>query len=98
MKPVIERSVLAGIGLLSMTREKAQAVVDELVKLGEARRDEALELVDHLVQRGEEERQALRKLIHDEVSEMTDELDLVTKKDIQSLTNKIEALSKELQK
>jgi polyhydroxyalkanoate synthesis regulator phasin len=52
----IERDFLVGLGALTLTREKAQSIVDGLVKKGEARRDEAKGLVDRLVTRGEEER------------------------------------------
>jgi polyhydroxyalkanoate synthesis regulator phasin len=31
MRTMLERSVLAGIGVLSMTHEKAQKIVDELI-------------------------------------------------------------------
>lgn len=31
MRNLFERSVLAGIGVLSMTHEKAQKIVDELI-------------------------------------------------------------------
>jgi polyhydroxyalkanoate synthesis regulator phasin len=98
MKNLIERSILAGIGLFSQTREKSQEYVDKLVKDGEVRRDESKDLVDRLVKRGEEEREAVHKIVRDEISAVMDELDLVTKKDIQKLTNKINTLSKDLQK
>jgi len=98
MKKLIERSILAGIGLLSLTREKSQEFVDELVKRGEVRHDESKDLVEHLVKRGEEEREAMSRLVRDDVATVMNELDIVTKKDIQNLANKIDALSKESQK
>ena len=98
MRTMIERILFTGIGLISLTREKAHEIVDDLVQRGEVQRDEAKDLVDRLVKRGEEERDAMRRLVRDDVSTVMNELDLVTKKDIQKLSNKIDALSKELQK
>jgi polyhydroxyalkanoate synthesis regulator phasin len=95
MRTLFERSVLAGIGLLSMTHEKAQKIVDELIRRGEVQKDEAKYWVESLVQRGEDERQSLRKLIHDEVKSTLDEFGLATKQDLQDLTNGIDALSKQ---
>ncbi|MBW6466973.1 MAG: phasin family protein [Brevefilum sp.] len=95
MRTLFERSVLAGIGVLSMTHEKAQKIVDELIRRGEVQKDEAKDWVERLVQRGDEERQSLRKLIHDEVKSSLDELGLVTKEDLQDLESKIETLSKQ---
>jgi polyhydroxyalkanoate synthesis regulator phasin len=63
MRTFFERSFLVGIGLLSITHEKAQKIVDELTRRGEVQKDEAKDWVEQLVQRGEEERQSLRKLI-----------------------------------
>ncbi len=94
MRTMIERSLLTGIGLLSLTREKAHEIVDGLVQRGEVQRDEAKDLIDRLVKRGEEERKAMHQLVRDDVTAVMNELDLVTKKDIQNLAAKIDALNK----
>jgi polyhydroxyalkanoate synthesis regulator phasin len=93
MRDLVERGLLASLGILSLTREKAQGVVDELVKRGEVRRDDSKGLVDRLVQRGEEERGSFRKLIHDEVAKVARELNLVNQADLQALEKKVEALT-----
>ncbi len=88
MTTLFEKSFLAGIGLLSMTREKAQKFIDELSQEGEVQKSEVKQWVDRLSDRGEEERQALRKLIRDEVKRVLDEMGLATKEDIQKLLEK----------
>lgn len=88
MKSVLEKGFLAGIGLLSMTREKAQKVIEELTHEGELQKNEVKQWVDQLSDRGEEERQALRKLVRDEVKKVLDEMGLATKEDIQKLLEK----------
>ena len=88
MKTLLEKGLLAGIGLLSMTREKAQNIVDELSQEGEAQKNEVSRWVDQLADRGEEERQALRKLIRDEMKRVIDEMGLATKEDIQKILDK----------
>lgn len=88
MKTLLEKSFLAGIGLLSMTREKAQKLMDELSHEGEVQKNEVTRWVDQLADRGEEERQALRKLIRDEMKKVMDEMGLATKEDIQKLLEK----------
>jgi polyhydroxyalkanoate synthesis regulator phasin len=95
MRTLFEQSLLAGIGLLSMTHEKAQKIVGELTRRGEVQKDEAEEWVERLVQRGEEERQSLRKLIHDEVKSALDELGLATKQDLQDLVARIATQGKQ---
>ena len=88
MTSLLEKGFLAGIGLLSMTREKAQKLIDELSHEGELQKSEVKEWVDQLSARGEEERQALRKLIRDEMRHVLDEMGLATKEDIQKLVEK----------
>jgi polyhydroxyalkanoate synthesis regulator phasin len=91
MKSLLEKGFLAGIGLLSMTREKAQEVIEELTHEGELQKNEVKQWVDQLSDRGEEERQALRKLVRDELKKVLDEMGLATKEDIQKLLDKRDA-------
>jgi polyhydroxyalkanoate synthesis regulator phasin len=88
MKTLLEKSFLAGIGLLSMTREKAQKIIDDLSHEGEVQKSEITRWVDQLSDRGEEERQALRKLVRDEMKKVLDDMGLATKEDIQKLVEK----------
>ena len=88
MTTLLEKGFLAGIGLLSMTREKAQKLIDELSHEGEVQKNEVKQWVDQLSDRGEEERLALRKLIRDELKKVLDEMGLATKEDIQKLHEK----------
>ena len=88
MTTLFEKGILAGIGLLSMTREKAQKVIDDLSHEGEVQKSEVKQWVDKLSDRGEEERQALRKLIRDEMKKVLDEMGLATKEDLQKLMGK----------
>lgn len=88
MKTLLEKGFLAGIGLLSMTREKAQEIIEDLSHEGELQKNEVKQWVDQLADRGEEERQALRKLIRDEMKKVLDDMGLATKEDIQKLLEK----------
>ncbi len=88
MKTIIEKGFLAGIGLLSMTREKAQEIIEDLSHEGEVQKSEIKQWVDKLSDRGEEEQQALRKLIRDEMKKVMDDMGLATKEDIQKLMEK----------
>jgi polyhydroxyalkanoate synthesis regulator phasin len=94
MTGVIETGLLLGIGVLSLTREKAEAIVEDLVKRGEVRRDEARELVDRLVARGGKEREALSDLVRNEVEETIGAMNLASKADIDALAKKLDALTR----
>ena len=88
MKTNFEKSLLAGIGLLSMTREKAQKIVNDLSNQGGLEKDQGEKWVDQLTHRGEEERQAFRNIIRDEVKTVLDDLGVATKEDLQHLASK----------
>ncbi|HUI90167.1 MAG TPA: hypothetical protein VLX61_15720 [Anaerolineales bacterium] len=88
MKTNLEKSILAGIGLLSMTREKAQKIVNDLSMQGGLEKEQGEKWVDQLTHRGEEERQAFRKIIRDEAKAVLGDLGVATKEDLQQLAAK----------
>ncbi len=92
MRDVLERTLLAGLGLASLTTEKAQEIVDDLVRRGEVRREEAHDLVERLVQRGRQTRERLHQTIREEARKAVREMRLVTQDDLTALERKIEAL------
>ncbi len=91
-----ERGFLATVGVLSLSREKVQEVVDQMVSRGDLNLDESKQLVDKLVKRGQEERETMRGLVRQEVQKVVGELDMVSRKDFQVLNDKIDTLLKKL--
>ncbi len=94
MAGVIDTLLALGFGALSMTRERAKKIVDELVKKGEVRLEESKALIDKMTSRGEEERAELRKLIEEGLERA--KTGLVTRKDIEELSAKIDSLAEKL--
>ncbi len=89
----LEYKVVAGIGLLSMTREKAEEGVNALVENGEVNPKDAQEMIIRLVQRGEEEKQAIRDMANGEIHNVLEELRFVTKDDLDALREEIKILT-----
>ena len=87
-----QRGFLATVGVLSLSREKVQEVVDQLVARGELNLDEGKQLVDKLVKRGQEERETMRNLVRQEVQKVVGDLDLVSHKDFEVLNEKLDSL------
>jgi polyhydroxyalkanoate synthesis regulator phasin len=96
LKDQLERSVLLGMGLISLTREKAQKMVEEMMKQGEVARDEVKELTDRLVERGREERQAVRGMIEEEVDTTLKDMRLATQQELQQLQARVETLEAQM--
>jgi len=98
MVRLIERSVLLGLGVLTLTRDKVVQAVNSLVEEGEVKAEEAPTIIDRLVARGEEEREALRKLVRDELDKLHVNMPVASHKDIDELGRKIDELSARLDK
>ncbi len=97
IRDLMEQSLLMGLGAVSLTRETAQNLVDEMVKRGQAQREEAGDMVEQLVQRGEKQRNALRQLIRDEVQAVIRELQLPTHADMKAIEQKLDAILQKLE-
>jgi len=82
MLNLLERTMNLGFGLFAYSREKIEAVVDELVNKGEVSRKDAQKLVSELVIKGKEQREELKKLIKDEVKESLDYVNIARKEDL----------------
>jgi hypothetical protein len=55
---MIEKVLYLGLGVFSVTRERMEKVVNELIEKGELSREEAGQVMDELIKRGEEEKTA----------------------------------------
>lgn len=93
MARLLEKSMLFGLGVLTLTRDKVVQAVNNLVEEGEVQADEASSIVDRLVARGEEERQELRKLVRQELDKMRVRAPLASSQDIEALSQKIDDLT-----
>jgi polyhydroxyalkanoate synthesis regulator phasin len=96
LKDQLERSLLLGMGLISITRERANALAEDLMKQGEVARDEVKEVTDRLVERGKEERQAVQEMIEDEVETTLKEMRLATQQDLHKLQARVETLEAQI--
>jgi len=94
MKDLIGKAFLAGLGAVSLTREKLESVVDDLVKRGEVAREEKQKLLNDLVEAGEKHQNEIRGFVQKEVQKVLEALDIPTRQDIRDLQKQIEKLGK----
>ena len=93
MAGLIEKSMLLGLGALSMTRDKVVHLVNEMVEEGEVKQEEVPDVVDRLVARGEQDREELRKMVREELDKLRIRVPLASRKDIEELSQKIDDLA-----
>src|SRR5215207_1407747 len=87
----------AGIQFTQMTRERAEAIVKDLVRDGEVRRKQAATMVDDLVERSRSNAEQLVELIQGEVRNQLALLEVVTKETVSRLEDQVAQLSNQVQ-
>jgi polyhydroxyalkanoate synthesis regulator phasin len=97
MAGLIEKSLLLGLGVLTLTRDKVVQFVNKMVEEGEVKAEEAPSIVDRLVARGEEDREALRKLMREELEKMRLNVPLASRREIEELGQKIDELTAKIE-
>ncbi|HOK36340.1 MAG TPA: hypothetical protein PLR72_03670, partial [Paludibacteraceae bacterium] len=63
MSEIIKNAVLAGIGLISLTREKAEEFAKELIKKGELSENEKAKFVKDVLEQSEKSKREIEEKI-----------------------------------
>ena len=94
MFDTLDKLMLAGLGALSMTRERAEKIFDEYVRKGQDEKDARTGFVRDLMDASEKTRKDMEKLINDQVERAVKTLDLAGKEDVRRIEEKLDALLK----
>jgi len=94
MIDLIKKTMLAGVGLAAMTKDKVEELADELTEEGELSEKEAKELLDDLLKRSKRAKKDLNKKMENVVRKVLKKMDVATKKDIARLDRKIKNIKK----
>jgi polyhydroxyalkanoate synthesis regulator phasin len=92
MFETLDKMMLAGLGAVSMTRERAEQMFDEYVNKGQAERDNRSGFVKEVMDSAERTRSELEKMISKQVQETVTTLHLATQEDIQRIEEKLDQL------
>ena len=90
----IKKTMLFGVGLAAVTREKIEEVVGELVKKGELSEKEGKEMVDELVEKSKSVKKDLEKKVEKIVADTLNKLNIPTRDELAELKKKIDKLEK----
>ncbi len=95
---ILKKTVLAGLGVFSLTKDKAQEIVAELVKRGELSKDEGSKFIKAMMEKVDEEVTFLKKTIDKQVSQAMSKIRPSYDEEFKKLHQKIDKLSKEVEK
>ena len=94
MFETLDKLILAGLGAISMTRERAEKIFDEYVSRGQVEKEKRSGFVKELMEHAEKTRNDLEKLVSDQVQKTVKQLNLATREDIEQVKAKLEQLLK----
>ncbi|MBE3577074.1 MAG: hypothetical protein IMX00_05220 [Limnochordales bacterium] len=89
---MIGRWLLAGLGLAALTREKAEEIIQDLVRRGKISREEARDLGRQIQERGESQWAEWRQWLADNSQRLFATAGLVTREELARLERKVAVL------
>ena len=92
MFETLDKMMLAGLGAISMTRERAEKIFDEYVSRGKLEKENRTGFVKEIMDAADRNRQELEKLIAKQVRETVEHLNMPTRDDVQRLEQKMDKL------
>jgi len=97
MSEMIRKMGLFGVGVISLTQEKAEEFTQEMIKKGEISREEGKKFVREVLSEKEKQVKDLEDKINENVEKVMKKSGVVMKSDISALEKKIEKLEKTIQ-
>lgn len=94
MTDLIKKTILAGLGALSLTREKAEEISRDLIKRGELAKTDEAKFVRDLMDLVEKNRAGMEEKIEKAVEKAMAKLDIPSRKEINALKEEISKLTK----
>lgn len=89
---LVENAFLLGIGVLEMTKEKAQGLANDLIDRGKLSQSDAKKVADKIGEMAEEQQDALRKTVADETDKVLKTTGVATHDEVADLKAEIAEL------
>jgi polyhydroxyalkanoate synthesis regulator phasin len=93
---VVKKAMLLGLGAISLTKEKVEEAVDDLIRRGEVSRKERFKMVDKLLKEAERQEEELTGKISETVQKAITQIGLATKKDLEDVSNRLAEIEKRI--
>jgi poly(hydroxyalkanoate) granule-associated protein len=93
MSEIIKKTILAGLGVLSLTREKAEELAKDLIKRGELSETEEAKFVKDLLQQTEKSKAELERKLEKTAEAALTKLNIPTRKEFEELKARVEEMA-----
>lgn len=94
MSDLIKNAVLTSLGVLFLTREKAENLAKDLIRKGELSETEEAKFVKDLMEKSEKAGSYIKEKIEKTVGKILKNLNVPTRKDLDEIKQKLDKLSK----
>ncbi len=95
---IFKKSVLFGLGVFDLTKEKAEKIVDEMIKRGEMSQSDKAKAVKEMLKGHDERMEKLKTKIDESVEKVTAKVRGKEKEELANLHKKIDELTKIVEK
>ncbi|MFZ5452924.1 MAG: phasin family protein [Thermodesulfobacteriota bacterium] len=92
MQDFLKKAWLFGVGVFDFTKEKAEALVSEMVKRGEVSQQESPQAVEQILDKAQE----MQKALFEKVKEIIAGMNLARNTDLEALEKRVAALEEEI--
>lgn len=89
---LVENAFLMGIGVLDVTRERAESFANELIERGKMSQSDAKKVADRVTEIAEEQQEAVRKTVATETEKVMKGSGIATKSEVAELKAQIAEL------
>lgn len=96
MTDFFKRIFLSGLGALAVTAEKANEIIDELVKKGEITFEQGKEIAKEYRAKIGSHMQEIDRKVESTVKSVIETMNIATREDIKSIEDKLEQLEKSI--
>ena len=89
MSDIIKKVFLAGLGAVTLTREKAEDIIEELVKKGELTHEEKPGVLNDLLKATEKRKDEMQNFVKEEVQKVLKTLNIPTGDELNNLEKRL---------
>lgn len=90
----IKKAMYFGLGALSLTKEKAGKIADDLVKRGEMKEKDREKMVKKLLAEGQEQKRLVEDNVSTVVQKAMTDMGLPTQKDFKNIVRRLDGIEK----
>ncbi len=90
----IKKAMYLGLGAISLTKDKAEGIIDDLVKRGEVKEKDRIKLVEKLLKEGETQKKEFEGKVATSVQKVMTTIGLPTEKDFKNVLKRLETIEK----